>query len=97
MNILEKLRQEAKYSMSQVCRSLGMQTASYSRYEKNGFPSEDRIIKLAQLYNVTTDYLLGNTNSILGNYQHLTPKNKTEVISFINYLLYQQNQKKKVV
>ncbi|MBR5223455.1 MAG: helix-turn-helix transcriptional regulator [Clostridia bacterium] len=54
------LREDHDYTQKYVAEYLGMKQAQYSRYERGvrDIPT-DILIKLAQLYNTTTDYILG--------------------------------------
>lgn len=57
---LYDLRKERKYSQRLVAEYLGVKQPSYIRYEKgNSEPSLANLIKLAELYGVSVDYLLG--------------------------------------
>ena len=60
---LENLRIDKDMTQNDVAIYLGCQREVYRRYEK-GFRQipVDFLIKLAMLYNVSTDYLLGLTN-----------------------------------
>ncbi|MBQ7768219.1 MAG: helix-turn-helix transcriptional regulator [Oscillospiraceae bacterium] len=51
-------------SQQQVADYLGMKQPQYSRYERGyrDIPT-DILIKLARLYNTSTDYILGLTNN----------------------------------
>ena len=61
---LKRFRKEFKLSQKQVADTLGIKQPSYQIYEsKSGsIPSAEVIFKLANAYNVTTDYLLGRTD-----------------------------------
>ena len=60
---LKTLRKEMKLSQSDIGEFLGIMQTVYSRYERgrNTIPVEF-LLKLADLYNVSVDYLLGRTN-----------------------------------
>ena len=60
---LKDLREDHDLSQQKVAEYLGMKQPQYSRYE-NGLRDipTDILIKLAKLYNTTTDFLLGLTN-----------------------------------
>jgi len=57
---LRDLREDHDLSQRQVAEYLGMKQPQYNRYERGlrDIPT-DVLIKLAQLYNTTTDYILG--------------------------------------
>ncbi len=57
---LKELREENNFTQSQIAEYLNIKQNTYSQYEneKRHLPI-DVLIKLAKLYNVSTDYLLG--------------------------------------
>lgn len=60
---LEDLRIDNDKTQADVADFLGCQREVYRRYEKGTRQIPvDFLIKLAELYNVSTDYLLGLTN-----------------------------------
>ena len=57
---LKNLRQQHHLTQTQVANRLNLSKTSISGYENNvKTPSQDVLIKLAGLYRVSTDYLLG--------------------------------------
>ena len=60
---LKDLREDHDLTQQKVADYLGMKQAQYSRYERGlrDLPT-DILIRLAQLYNTSTDYILGLTN-----------------------------------
>ena len=61
---LRDLREDRDLSQQQVADYLGMKQPQYSRYERGlrDVPT-DVLIRLAQFYGTTTDYILGLTNN----------------------------------
>lgn len=61
-NQLLKLRQDHAMKQSQVAKELGISRAAYTYYE-NGQrqPNPQMLIRLAELFQVTIDYLAGRT------------------------------------
>lgn len=58
--ILKSERKKNKYTQQQIADILKMQRGSYAKYETGAnTPTVENIIKLADLYGVSTDYLLG--------------------------------------
>ena len=57
---LKDLREDSDMSQKDVADYLGMKQPQYSRYERGvrDVPT-DVLIRLAKLYNTTTDYILG--------------------------------------
>ena len=64
---IRDLREDHDLTQAKVAAYLGMKQSQYSRYERGlrDIPS-DILIRLAALYNTSTDYLLGLT-------KHKTP------------------------
>ena len=61
---IRDLREDSDYSQQFVSEYLDMKQPQYSRYERGmrDIPT-DVLIKLAKLYNTSTDYILGLTNN----------------------------------
>lgn len=63
MNFYERIKKLLDISNSnimQMCKDIGISRANISMGEKrNTLPSADTLIKIAQYFNVSTDYLLG--------------------------------------
>ncbi len=61
MNI-KNLRLKNKYSQSQVANFINISQSNYSKYERNELkPDSETLIKLADLYDVSLDFLLNRT------------------------------------
>lgn len=60
---IRDLREDRDMTQKQVAQLLGMSQTGYSKYEtgENDIPTAV-LIKLADLYETTTDYLLGRTD-----------------------------------
>ncbi|MCH5299337.1 MAG: helix-turn-helix transcriptional regulator [Ruminococcus sp.] len=57
---LRELRKKKKLTQQQVARRLNLTKASISGYENNTItPPNDMLVKIALMYGVSTDYLLG--------------------------------------
>ena len=61
---LKDLREDCDLRQSDVADFLGIKQTVYSRYERGyqNIPLE-HLIKLADFYKVSTDYILGRTNN----------------------------------
>lgn len=60
--ILKELREEKNYSQEEIGKLIGASQTSIKNWELGiNEPKASYIIKLAQIFNVTTDYLLGIT------------------------------------
>ena len=63
-NRIRDLREDRDLNQTTVARYLGMSQTGYSKYEtgENDIPTSI-LIKLADFYDVSVDYLLGRTNN----------------------------------
>lgn len=60
---LKELRQSRNLKQIDICRKLKFGKSAYSSYETGlSLPPVDKLNDLAEFYNVTTDYILGNTD-----------------------------------
>lgn len=63
MNRFRECREKTVYSQKQVAMMIGVKPPQLSKWENGtGNPSRENCIKLAKLYNVSADYLLGLTD-----------------------------------
>lgn len=59
-SVIKKLRTDRQWTMVQVAEKLGVSLGAYQKYENGSRDvSTEMLCKIADLYNVTTDYLLG--------------------------------------
>jgi len=59
--IIKDLREQNNFSQSYVAKKLGIKQSSYSKYELcKARPEYENLVKLANLYDVSVDYLLEN-------------------------------------
>lgn len=72
---LKELREEKGWTMKEAAEKLGLKYTTYISYEKGEQqgvgrePGSDTLIKIADLFDVTVDYLIGKTNHRHGYYQ----------------------------
>ena len=60
---LKECRKTKNITQSGVARALGIELRSYVRYEEgNRRPSLEMLYKIADFFDVSTDYLLGRDN-----------------------------------
>ena len=60
---LRSLRTEKKLTQKQVADRIGLAISAVSSYESGSrYPSYEALIKLARIFHVSTDYLLGITD-----------------------------------
>lgn len=91
---LIELREKNHFSQSFVARQIGVTPALISAYEKQERnPSINKLIALADIYHVSTDYILGRTKtndaSTNINVEHLTDAQ----IKIVRDLVQNMNQK----
>lgn len=61
---LKTLRKNSKKSQQEVCTSLNIEQSTLANYENDKrIPKIDILIKIANYYNVSVDYLLGRTEN----------------------------------
>lgn len=60
---LTELRKQYKYTQRQMADILGISQPSYIRYENNtSEPTQENLVKLADAFDVSVDYLLGRSD-----------------------------------
>ena len=60
---LKKFRKAFNLRQVDVAKSLGITQQAYAVYESGVEPGAKTLIKIADVYNVTTDYLLGRSDN----------------------------------
>ena len=84
---LKNLRQQHHLTQTQVANRLNLSKTSISGYEKNvKTPSQDVLIKLAGLYRVSTDYLLGLDDEEMISVEGLTRQQRRLVEELVRML-----------
>ena len=81
-NRLKSLRTQHHKTQQEMADVLGISRQGYAKYENNlGEPDNSTLAKLADFFEVSTDYLLGRTDKLT-----LTPQEKDEAESqaFVN-------------
>lgn len=62
---LRELRKDLKLSQTEVAKKLGLQYFTYGKWEQEkAEPSANDLVKLAEIFDVTVDYLLGRTDEL---------------------------------
>lgn len=62
---LQALRKQKGLTQGEISEILGVKLSTYQKYERDViFPSYDTLLKIADFYGVTTDYLLGREPAI---------------------------------
>ena len=101
---LRKLREQRNMTQTELSQILGMKTyTTVSKWESDdNFPKGKDLKVLAELFNVSSDYLLGlekemtNKMSIESIYNQLDQPRKTKVYNFAEYQLREQNKKPQI-
>ncbi|MBR2142283.1 helix-turn-helix domain-containing protein [Anaerovibrio sp.] len=65
-HILRELRQDRNMSQAEIAKALGIDRTTYVKYEHGGSIKRN-LPKLADFFDVSTDYLLGRTRDITHN------------------------------
>ena len=83
---IRKLRESRNMTQTELSEILGMKTyTTVSKWEKNeNFPKGKDLKKLAEIFNVTSDYLLGLSDTELGKIT--TQNNHPEILTIYNQL-----------
>lgn len=90
---IRKLRESRNMTQTELSEILGMKTyTTVSKWEKNeNFPKGKDLKKLAEIFNVTSDYLLGLSNTELGK---ITTQNEhPEILTIYNQLEESKQEK----
>lgn len=101
MDNLRKARIDMGYSQQEMADFLGISRVSYARYENGDRqPDNATLMRLADYFNVSTDYLLGRTPykrptddpSLVWGYvtptgRELTPEEQEEAKKFIDMMV----------
>lgn len=101
MTRLRECRENAKLSQKYVALTLGIAAPSVANWERGKTnPSHENIVKLADLYGVSVDYLLGRTEdkrgadeikiedidyALSGEIRDLSVDEKLDVIDYIRF------------
>lgn len=107
---LKQLRQKKKLTQGELAAVLGMKPTAISNYEANrNEPSFEKLIALADYFDVSSDYLLGISDAyipisgevldrdmieLFNLYQQLTPENTNSLRTYAKFLYSCQEGKK---
>lgn len=85
-HVISKLRYDKGYTQEELAEKIGVTKGTIGMYETDKRqPKYDILIKLADIFNVTTDYLLSHNNDRYFN--TMNECNPTESDSTVNKLL----------
>lgn len=106
MNRMKLLREQHNLSQTDLARILNISRQSYNFYEnEKRDPDTEMLIRIADFFNVSLDYLLGRTNDpslltqektpsyqeeVLRDIGGITPEMASEVRQFISYLKHKE-------
>lgn len=101
---LEKIRLENKKTQLEVAKLLGLPAMTYNNYEKKRCqPSIDTLCKLADIYSVSLDYLVGrefnnqfgymsdDEKLLVATYRKLSTYNQAKLVGEASGMLLTQN------
>ena len=81
---LKALREQNHLRQDQVARLVGVERPTVSLWENDlRQPSYQTLVRLANLFGVTTDYLLGRTDDRLLDISGLTPAEASMIIGLV--------------
>lgn len=81
---IQKLRKENQHSQEQLADMLGVSRQAISKWEGNlGQPEISNVIKLSEIYNVSTDYILVGKDDAVAPTINKTQKIDSKTISTI--------------
>lgn len=94
---IRELRKEKNWSQEELAKKIGSDARQISRYENGKItPSIDAIIKLAEVFDISVDYILfeaamkrplkTNCSEVAKRLQHLECLNKSDQDSLLNVL-----------
>ena len=80
---LKSLRLKNGKTQQQIADMLGITRQGYGKYENDlGEPDNATLAKLADLFGVTTDYLLGRENN--NSFNHINNKDEEDFLKWMN-------------
>lgn len=69
---LKNLRKQAHLTQVDVAEKLGISQPAYASWERGlKKPTQDNLVKIAQILNVSVDYLVGNSQETLGELDNI--------------------------
>ena len=84
---LKKVRMDRHLTQAQVARKIGVTASMVSSYETDiRLPSYDVMIRIADLFGVSVDYLLGRDSQRLLDIPHLTDEEAAVVCGMVSLL-----------
>lgn len=82
---LRILRKNKNLTQAQLGNALNLENSTISSYERNKImPSSDVLLKIAKYFDVSVDYLIGNTDDMQGK----SEKSIEEIMQDVEVLFY---------
>lgn len=82
---LAKLRREQNYTQEQFADILGVSRQSVSKWESDlAYPETDKLVKICELFNCSSDYLLLNGGDVFQHVGKLSAELKEQVKQLID-------------
>ena len=99
---LRHLRMEHQWTQEYVAKRLGIDRTGYVRYETNSITRPRKMLELAELFNVSVDYLMCTSDvrttrkqiDAINKYNRLSKESRNTVDSLINALYCIERGKK---
>lgn len=98
MTRLKECRERARYTQKQVAVTLGIAAPSVANWESGKtYPSHENLVRLADLYGVSVDYLLGRISALpplemsdldsmlTGELRALSDREKQDVLDYVRF------------
>lgn len=90
---LRKLRKDNNLTQKQLADKLEITKATVSAYETNAkYPSIEVLIKISNIFNVSSDYLLGFSEKTEFQNSNLTDEQNIIIEEIIKQFIYLNNQ-----
>lgn len=84
---IHDLRVVQGYSQVSLAKKLGVSKQAVSNWENDNIqPSVDMLVRLADLFAVSTDYLLGREQALQANLSELDPETAGHILVLVNDL-----------
>ena len=61
---IRMLRKERNWTQAQVAKEVGLSTRGYQDLELGVMPRSDKLLSIAEFYDVSIDWLMGRTDKI---------------------------------
>lgn len=105
-----RLCNEHHIAPTAVCKAIGLSNAAFTAWDENSTPRQATLLKIADYFGVTVDYLLGKEQekkpsetedleeirvALFGGDAEVTPEMWEEVKRFARYVAAQKKQEKK--